>query len=236
VTVNPSRSPSRPGLPVGSVRQRQARLPEPLLGLHRRLLSGFLLHGGPPQPRVVATMAAELGLDLDQALQALAAADLVHVDPASGQISVAYPFSGRPSPHQVWLDGGIQVQAMCALDALGIPQMTGRDAPISSTDPTSGQPITVEVDDQGCRWQPTTTVVLAGTTTISDACAFVSDCCCPYINFHASPRDADSYRRAHPSMTAELLDQAEAVEAAGRSFGGLLHPDSERRGDRHGHG
>jgi hypothetical protein len=46
--------------------------------------------------------------------------------------------------HQVQLDGGIDVQAMCALDALGIPQMTRRDARIRSTDPVSGQPITVE--------------------------------------------------------------------------------------------
>jgi Alkylmercury lyase len=66
-------------------------------------------------------------------------------------------------------------------------------------------------------------VVLAGTTTIGDACGSVADCCCPYINFHASPHDADAYRQTHPAMAAELLDQAEAVEAARRIFGDLLH-------------
>jgi Alkylmercury lyase len=67
-------------------------------------------------------------------------------------------------------------------------------------------------------------VVLAGATTTGDACGSVADCCCPYINFHASPRDADAYRRAHPDMAAELLSQAEAIEAARRVFDGLLHP------------
>jgi hypothetical protein len=32
------------------------------------------------------------------ALAALAAIDLVHTDPPTGTVSVAYPFSGRPTP------------------------------------------------------------------------------------------------------------------------------------------
>jgi alkylmercury lyase len=110
-------------------------------------------------------MATELGLDPNRALDALAAADLVHRDPASGTISVAYPFSGRPTVHQVQLDGGIDVQAMCALDALGIPQMTRRDARIRSTDPVGGQPITVEAHHGAWRWEPATIVVLVATAT-----------------------------------------------------------------------
>jgi hypothetical protein len=144
MTVHASPEPTRPGLPVGSVQERQAGLPEPLRALHRRLLAGFLTHGGPPEPAAVADIAVKLGLGPDQALGALAAADLVHRDAASGTIGVAYPFSGRPTLHQVELVGGLIVSAMCALDALGIPPMTRRDARIRATDPVSGQPITVD--------------------------------------------------------------------------------------------
>src|SRR5215211_4459432 len=70
---------------------------------------------------VVARMAAELELDPRAALAALTAADMVHTDPATGMVSVAYPFSGRITLHRVALAGGPTVQAMCALDALGIP-------------------------------------------------------------------------------------------------------------------
>jgi hypothetical protein len=52
------------------------------------------------------------------------------------------------------------------------------------------------------------------------------NCCCPYINFHATPRDAHAYRQQHPAMAAELLGQADAVAAARRIFGGLLHAES----------
>jgi hypothetical protein len=83
----------------------------------------------------VADLAADLGLDPNQALGALAAADLVHSDPASGTIGVAYPFSGRPTSHQVELAGGPTVSAMCALDALGIPQI-----PTSTSTPTPSTP------------------------------------------------------------------------------------------------
>jgi hypothetical protein len=57
--------------------------------------------------------------------------------------------------------------------------------------------------------------------------ATVADCCCPRINFHADPQQAQTYLQGHPGMTGELLGQADAVERARRIFGGLL--DSQQR-------
>ena len=220
---------ARLGLPGGGVKGRRAALPSALKTLHRRLLSAFLTEPGVSDPAVVAGLAAKLGLEPREALAALAAADLVHTDPATGRISVAYPFSGRPTSHRVALAGGPTVSAMCALDALGIPQMTGRDGQIRSADPASGQPIVVEVHDEVWRFEPATTVVLAGMAAGGDACGVIADCCCPYINFHAGPSAADAYRMAHHGMVAELFDQAEALEAARRVFGGLLDPPDSQR-------
>ena len=203
---------------------RQAVLPAPLRVFHQRLLAAFLTGTAPPDATVVAGLAAELELDPPAALAALAAADLVHTDPATGTIAVAYPFSGRPTPYRVELAGGPAVFAMCAVDALGIPQMLGRDGRIGSLDPTSGQPITVEVHAGAWRFQPATTVLLSGRTAAGDACDRAAVWCCPYINFHTDREAADTYRRAHPGMTATVSGQAEAVEAAGRAFGGLLDP------------
>ena len=227
MTVDSWPQPTRRGPPIGSVQERQAGLPEPLRGFQRRLLAGFLAHGGPPQPAAVADLAVELGLDPDQALEALAAADLVHRDVADGTIGVAYPFSGRPTWHQVELAGGPTVSAMCALDALGVPQMARRDARISAADPVSGQPLTVEVHQGTWRWQPASTVVLVATAA-GGVCGAVADCCCPHINFHTDPRHAQAYLQAHPGMTGELLGQADAVATARRIFGGLLDPQQSQ--------
>jgi hypothetical protein len=95
--VPSSSQPTRWEPRLGSVQERQAGLPEPLRGFHRRLLAGFLADGGPPGAAAVADLAAELGLDPNRALGDLAGADLVH-DPASRTVNVAYPFSGRPRP------------------------------------------------------------------------------------------------------------------------------------------
>jgi Alkylmercury lyase len=217
---------ARLGLAARGAQDRQAALPGPLQDLHRALLGAFLTEASPPNLGVVGRLAAPLHLEPQAAMAALATADLVHLDPASRRVRVAYPFSGEPTAHRVTLADGPTLHAMCALDALGIPLMARRSGRINSVDPTSGQPITVEVNDQGWRWQPTTTVVLAGTTAIADACGSVADCCCPYINFHATPHDADAYRQQHPVMAAELLGQAEAVAAASRIFGGLLRAES----------
>jgi Alkylmercury lyase len=51
MTVHCSPQPTRRGPPIGSVRERQAGLPEPLRALHRRLLAGFLTYAGPPRTR-----------------------------------------------------------------------------------------------------------------------------------------------------------------------------------------
>jgi hypothetical protein len=203
---------------------RQAALPDPLRVFHQRLLGTFLTGTGPPDIPVVAGLAAELGLDPRAALAALAAADLVHTDPATGSIAVAYPYSGRPTPYRVELAGGPAVFAMCAVDALGIPQMLRRDGRISSVDPASGLPITAEVRAGVWRFQPATTVVLSGRTADGDACDTAADWCCPYVNFHTDREAADTYRRAHPGMTSQLFDQAEAVKTARWAFGGLLDP------------
>lgn len=214
--------------PGAGVDGRQAVLPDPLQAFHRRLLKAFVTGTGAPDAAVVARRAAELGLDPEAALAALAAADLVHTDPATGSISIAYPFSGRPTPHRVELAGGPAVFAMCAVDALGIPQMLRRDGRISSVDPASGQPITAEVHDGLWRFQPATTVLLVGRAAGGDAGGPVADCCCPFINFHINREAAEAYRRAHPGMTGRLFGQTEAVRAARQAFGGLLDPSNPK--------
>jgi Alkylmercury lyase len=120
-----------------SIASRQDRLPGPLRGLHRAVLRRFLATGAPPTARWVRQAAAETGLDAS-ALDDLSAADAVHI--SNGVVTVAYPFSGIATAHRVALDGLPAVYAMCAIDALGLPAMAGRDGQITSADPADGTP------------------------------------------------------------------------------------------------
>lgn len=58
----------------------------------------------------------------------------------NGVVAAAYPFSGIPTPHRVALDGLPAVFAMCAIDALGLPAMAGRNGRITSANPADGTP------------------------------------------------------------------------------------------------
>jgi hypothetical protein len=138
---------------------RQAALAGALRALHRAILAYFVEDGSPPGGPWLHAEAGRHGLDPEGAFAALAAADLVHLD-GTGGVAVAYPFSAAPSGYRVQLDGTPPVWAMCAIDALGIPQMAGRDGVITAADPLSGEPVHVGIRDGRWAGQPPETLVL----------------------------------------------------------------------------
>jgi alkylmercury lyase len=203
----------------GSIAGRQERLPGPLHGLHRTVLRRFLATGTPPTARWVRQAAAEAGLDAS-ALDELAAADAVHM--VNGVVAVAYPFSGIPTAHRVELDGLPAVYAMCAIDALGLPAMAGRDGRITSADPADGTPIEVTVRTGTWSWTPATAVVVAGRATGCGTDCGSFEVMCPNTAFHASPESARAWLASHGSLDAQILDADTAIEYGRLNFATLL--------------
>ena len=203
----------------GSIAGRQERLPGPLRELHRAVLRRFLEAGAPPTARWLRQAAADAGLDAS-ALDGLAAADTVHV--SHGVVTVAYPFSGTRTPHRVELEGLPAVYAMCAIDALGLPAMAGRDGQITSADPHDGTPIEVSVRGGTWCWAPASAVVVAGRATDCGTECGSFEAMCPNTVFHASAENARAYLAGHGNLDAEILDQHAAVECGRLNFGALL--------------
>ncbi|QJY47822.1 organomercurial lyase [Pseudonocardia broussonetiae] len=161
------------------------------------------------------------GVGRDAAFRALSDVDLVQLD-TDGHIAVAYPFSGRQTGHTVRLDGGPVLHAMCAIDALGIPLMSGQNGVIVSADPDDGHPIRIERRGESWRWTPEGTAVLLGQSSSRGAAA---DCLCPSITFHTSRDRAMDHLHGRPELSGVVLDQVQALDDAGRSFGPLLAPE-----------
>jgi alkylmercury lyase len=161
----------------------------------------------------------EAGLDAS-AVDALAAADAVHV--VNGVVAVAYPFSGTPTPHRVELDGLPPVHAMCAIDALGLPAMAGRDGRITSADPHDGLPIVASVRGGTWTWTPAGAVVVAGRATGCGTGCGSFEAMCPNTVFHASRESARASLSGLGGLDAEILDQDTAVEYGLLNFGPLL--------------
>jgi hypothetical protein len=196
---------------------RAAALSPELREMHRQVLRHFAATGAALSPPELTRVAAEAGLDPVTALRRLADHDLVAVD-AQGLIRAAYPFSPTPTAHVVDL-GAAQVWAMCAIDALGMPYMLGVDATITSTDPHTGEPITVTVTGGVPQFAPAATVVVYAATGGTGGSV---DTCCATINFFTTPVSANAWMAAHPEVAGTVLDQSVAVTVGRTIFGPLL--------------
>ncbi len=185
---------------------------------YRWILRSFRA-GAPLGPDELAETASALELEAEPALERLAREDLVHHDPATGLILVAYPFSGRPTAHRVHFRDEVEVYAMCAIDALGIAPMFGEEIDILSRDPLTGDAIQVELAPDGAGgWHPQETVVVCGTSGNGESCRS----CCPVLNFFASTTSAQRWLATRPDVRGTVISMGDAVAAGRAVFGDVL--------------
>ncbi|WP_157631907.1 organomercurial lyase [Catelliglobosispora koreensis] len=223
-------------LAVGVTRDRISTVSAAARTVHKQILGWFAAHGHAPS-RAELSGSRVSGAELDGLLDELHDKDVIRLD-ADGAIRAAYPFSGVPTAHVVAVDGGRAVYAMCAIDALGIARMLGRDVTITSRDPYTGANVTVSIQDGQPQWEPASTVVFVGSDTntavagrTGDCCppegescsAAAADRCCGVMNFFASTTSAQDWWQANPAAAGHVLTQAQALQLGNDIFGDLLH-------------
>jgi hypothetical protein len=115
----------------------------------------------------------------------------------------------------------VDAYAMCAIDALGIAAMLGRDTRIESVDVTTGQPIIITTTSGHTGWEPTGAVVLIGADAAGGPSA---DCCCDYLNFFTDQAAAEAWTRSNPGVPGQILNQTQtqAEDLGTRLFQPLL--------------
>lgn len=159
---------------------------------------------------------------LPELLQKLEQRDLLARDPA-GAIRYAYPFTETATGHRVTL-GAREVNALCAIDALGTGAMCESDISIQSSCARCGDPIHVRTEDRGRRLAhvaPATTVVWYDFAFSS--CAAVSSC--PTISFFCRDDHLRQWLETEtPRRQGVCLSIAEALEVGRAVFGPLLAP------------
>jgi hypothetical protein len=116
---------------------RRAARQQPLV---RLILRTFLERGGPIPVEAIAGRLPDSSAEaVHDTLVALDDDDLIWV--RAGQIDIAYPFSGAPTPFRLHLSGGRERYACCATDALGIAPMVGEAVEITSSCHHCGDPL-----------------------------------------------------------------------------------------------
>lgn len=196
---------------------RRARLTDPERELYFWILRRFASSGRPTSSEI-RERAAQLQVEVENALATLAREDLVHRG-SDGEITVAYPFSGPPTAHRVRFPDGHDAYAMCAIDALGIAPMLGEPIEIASRDPLTGEQITVELEPDGHgSWESESAVVVSGRIGSGDSCG----ACCPVLNFFSSATNAERWLTAHPDVQGSVISLPEAIAAGRTVFGDIL--------------
>jgi hypothetical protein len=198
--------------------ERTARLSREERQLYNWIIERFA-QASPPTPAQLAEQARGLHLEPSAAVATLAREDLIHTDD-DGAVLVAYPFSARPRGHRVTIDERLTVEAMCAIDALGIAPMLNQPVEINSHDPLTGHEIWLRVSPgEGAWWEPETAVVLAGSSRASGPSY---GGCCDVLNFFETTETAERYLREHGLVDGVPISIPEAIETGRAIFGEVL--------------
>jgi len=182
------------------------------------LLQLYAEHGRAP---AIDALAEHAGLSelaaIRPLLEELRQRDLVVLD--GERIVGAYPFTDRDTGHRVMLDGRV-VNAMCAVDALGIGAMTDRDTAITSQCRQCGAPIRIDTRDRGraiADLEPRTAVMWQS-VLYEGACAASS--LCATTAFFCSDEHLSAWCRELPADEPGFRLSIEEGLQAGRALFG----------------
>jgi hypothetical protein len=104
--------------------------------------------GTPPTREDIAQTTGRDALEIRESLLRLSAARVFVLQPHSGEILMAPPFSAVPTPFVV-RTGGQSSYANCAWDALGVPVMMRQSARVDAACGCCGEALTLETRMDG---------------------------------------------------------------------------------------
>ena len=226
VTGEPARQALAGIVEVARFDLRWAGLGEDEDRLRRAVLEHYARHGVMPSRGELAEAVA----DVDSGLAELERRDLMVLD-GEGAITGVYPFSAQPTGHRVRLDGQ-GLNAMCAIDALGVGAMYGRDVTVDSACRGCGGTIHVETAAAGTELAsaaPAEAVVWVG-RDYADGCAATS--LCTTIAMWCCQEHLDGWRADNPGVEGYRLSLSEALEVGVALFADRLAPASLEDTDR----
>lgn len=219
------------GLPEEGFKEKLKSL-SPTENMIRAAILFYFSEGKKVNVADLAPLEKQLGVDIKLILEKFSKLDLIHWDYTSGNVTVAYPFSGTPTPHRVTLPGKAPAYSMCAVDALGIPSMFESDARIESECAHCGKKITIDIKNNVPVSNPENVVVGVGTVSDANSCsttscgpdpnAPVSTSCCPAIQFYCSEEHWALSNEKNATKTGEKLTLTDAFTVGAGVFGGAL--------------
>lgn len=140
-------------------------------------------------------------------LDSLVAKGKLRVVPTSSVILDAYPYSGVPTRHRVYLDNGMILYCMCAVDTFYVPFLIGCDLTIRSHCLYCRSEIEIIIERHKiCRAKSPHSVVWNSTASYD----------CPKTNFFCSKKHLMKWREKNTDEPGQIYTLLEALGAGKR--------------------
>jgi hypothetical protein len=138
------------------------------------------------------------------------------------EIVSIYPLSLTPTEHQVVLENGRKLFAMCAVDSLGMPIMFNRKAKIISQCEKCKQEITIEIKDEKVAWTSHPNIMIWSPVRHT---APAAETCCPMVDFFCSRKHLQEWTKENPDLRGRISEIEQAfsrIKQCWRPYGEIL--------------
>lgn len=180
---------------------------------HRRILRAFLDHGCPPE---ISAIPGEILADLR-------ACDLVHV--RDGGIALAYPFAAKTTDFAVTVEA-VRLHAVCAVDALGVAAMAGREAHVSCLCPVCRVAVELTVAADGLTLKAASHPDPRVWTGVMQIGACAADSQCKSMLLFCCADHLEAWRARQPNTPGFDLSLAEGIQLGAAIFRPFLEDGS----------
>ncbi len=119
------------------------------------------------------------------------------------EIVSIYPLSLTPTEHQIVLDDGMKLFAMCAVDALGMPVMFNRAVKVVSQCERCREEVTVEIKNDEIASVSHPDVMIWNT---SRGTAPAAESCCPLVNFFCCREHLNEWAEENRDLIGETIE------------------------------
>jgi len=193
------------------LKDRQVELGGKYADLHKGILHSFVENGRPINDEEISAIIGDD--DIEEAIKTLEEKDLAVLN-SSGKVVGSYPMTVEDTPHKIKVNGH-EINAMCALDSLGISPMFGKKVQIESKCHATGEPVCLEQNGSVITDAKPSTDVHFGIIWSSP-----NGCCahslCTEMVFLKDKETAQAWEQECSSR--EVYDLDEAIEFSSKFF------------------
>lgn len=193
---------------------RWSELPPAVRDAHHRILRAYIADGAPLD---ISEFPTEIRAELSQR-------DLVHI--RDGKIALAYPFSTAATDFAVRA-AGVEMHAVCAIDALGVAAMIRRETEVSCLCPVCRTSMALTIAADGLAITNVTDRAARVWTGVMEVGSCAADSQCTSMRMFCSPEHLEVWRSDRPGMRGFDLTLEEGVQLGAAIFRAFLQERSE---------